>query len=138
MRKTTAKFAAATIILLIILTSCAPFGTSKAERVLRFETHLNESREYLYQNFLEAQTDDYAVIRDSDAVYTWDYWFPLVFPNTGTYTITITSDSDDSLQGTVDGPELFSGPKTIQFHLIRSGVYWYLEGLTLDGTKIID
>ena len=123
-------------ILLILVTffvSCAPFGTSKRERVLLFEADLNGSREYVYQNFLEEETVDYATIRDSDTAYTWDVWFPPDFPDTGTYTITLDSVFGNPLEGTVDGPDAFNGPQPIEFHFARSGVYWYLEGLNLAG-----
>ncbi len=116
-----------------IVTSCSPFGTSKRERVLRFEADLNGSREYVYQNFLEAETVDFATIRDSDTAYTWDDWFPPDFPGAGTYTITLDSVFGNPLEGTVDGPDVFGGPQPIEFYFARSGVYWYLEGLNLDG-----
>ena len=139
--KTGTKILDFILILLIftaILTSCAPFGTSKRDRVLRFEADLNESREYLYQNFLESETTQYATIRDSDTTYTWDEWFPVDFQQTGTYTITLDSLFGNPLDATVEGPDVFSGPKSIEFHFARSGVYWYLEGLTLEGSKIVD
>ena len=126
------------IALITILTSCAPFGTSKRDRVLRFEADLNGSREYLYQNFLEAETTQYATIRDSDTAYTWDGWFPVDFPDPGTYTISLDSLFGNPLDATVEGPGVFGGPKSAQFHFARSGVYWYLEGLTLEGSKIVD
>jgi len=121
-----------------VITSCAPFGTSKRDRVLRFEADLNSSREYLYQNFLEAETTQYDTIRDSDTAYTWDDWFPVEFLETGTYSITLDSMFGNPLDATVEGPAVFGGPKSMQFHFARSGVYWYLEGLTLDSTKIVD
>ena len=126
------------IALITIFTSCAPFGTSKRDRVLCFEADLNDSREYLYQNFLEAETTQYATIRDSDTAYTWDGWFPVGFPETGTYTISLESLFGNPLDATVSGPDVFSGPQSIQFHFARSGFYWYLEGLTLEGSKIVD
>jgi hypothetical protein len=121
-----------------VLASCAPFGTSKRDRVLLFEADLNGSREYLYQNFLEEETVDFATIRDSDTGSTWDFWFPLDFPEPGTYTITIDSIFGNPIEATIDGPDAFNGPQSIEFHLIRSGIYWYLEGLTLSGSKIVD
>ncbi len=120
-------------ILVMTITSCSPFGTSKKERVLRFEADLNGAREYGYQNFLEAETVEYATIRDSDTAYTWDFWFPLDFPEPGIYTITLDSVFGNPLEGTVDGPDVFSGPQPIEFYFARSGIYWYLEGLNLDG-----
>ena len=99
-----------TVIITVLFAGCAPFGTSKRDRVLRFEADLNESREYLYQNFLESETVQYATIRDSDTTYTWDEWFPVDFPQTGTYTITLDSFFGDPLDATVEGPEAFSGP----------------------------
>jgi hypothetical protein len=121
----------------VLFTSCAPFGTSKRERVLLFEADLNGSREYLYQNFLEEETVDYATIRDSDTGSTWDYWFPPDFPDGGTYTITLDSVFGNPLEGTVDGPDAFNGPKSIEFYIVRSGIYWYLEKLILDGNPPI-
>ena len=126
------------VLVALVLTSCAPFGTSKKDRVLLFEADLNGSREYLYQNFLEGETTDYATIRDSDPGATWDMWFPPDFPDNGIYTITIESVFGNPFEGTIDGPDEFGGPQSIYFHFARSGVYWYLEGLTLDGTKIVD
>ncbi len=126
------------LFFVISIAGCAPFGTSKRERVLRFEADLNGAREYLYQNFLEAETVDYATIRDSDTAYTWDEWFPPDFPEAGIYTITLDSVFGNPLEGTVDGPDVFNGPQPIQFHLTRSGVYWYLEKLILNGTSIVD
>ena len=121
------------LFFVISVAGCSPFGTSKRERVLRFEADLNGSREYVYQNFLEAETVDFATIRDSDTAYTWDDWFPPDFPETGTYTITLDSVFGNPLEGTVDGPDVFGGPQPIEFYFVRSGVYWYLEGLNLDG-----
>ena len=133
MTKTAIKISFAIIILLFMFVSCSPFGTSKKERVLRFEADLNGAREYVYQNFLEAETVEYATIRDSDTAYTWDEWFPLDFPEPGIYTITLDSVFGNPLEGTVDGPDVFSGPQPIEFYFARSGIYWYLEGLNLDG-----
>jgi hypothetical protein len=106
--------------------------------VLLFEADLNGSREYIYQNFLESETTDYTTIRDNDPATTWGVWFPVDFPDPGTYTITLDSVFGNPLEGTADGPEDFEGPKSIQFHFARSGIYWYLEALTLDGEKIVD
>ena len=141
MRRITNRTASILLIVVfaaIALASCAPFGTSKKDRVLRFEADLNGSREYAYQNFLEAETTDYAAIRDNDPGTTWDMWFPPDFPDPGTYSITLDTHIGNPLEGTIDGPAAFSGPQSIQFHFARSGVYWYLEGLTLGGSKIID
>jgi hypothetical protein len=131
-------FVPAFLLLTILLTSCAPFGTSKRDRVLRFEADLNSAREYLYQNFLEAETVQYDTIRDSDTAYTWDYWFPAEVLENDTYTITLDSLLGNPLEGTVEGPSEFGGPKSIGFYFARSGVYWYLEGLTLDGVAKVD
>jgi hypothetical protein len=121
-----------------VLASCAPFGTSKLERVDLFEADLNGNREYLYQNFLEAETIDYVSIRDDDIGTTWDYWFPPGVPEPGTYSIALDSIFGNPLEGTVDGPDDFSGPKSIQFYLTRAGIYWYLEKVVLNGSQIVD
>jgi hypothetical protein len=126
------------VFALAILTSCAPFGTSKRDRIRRFEADLNGDRKYLYQNFLESETTDYAKIRDDDIGTTWDDWFPPGFPDPGTYSISVDSLIGDPSDGTIDGPDDFGGPKSITFYFVRSGIYWYLEGLTLEGSKIID
>jgi hypothetical protein len=135
--KTTGKTLCCIILLVAaaLLTSCAPFGTSKRDRVLLFEADLNGAREYLYQNFLESETYNYATIRDSDVGTTWDMWFPPGFPIRGTYTISLDSHFGNPLDGTVEGPDVFGGPQSIQFHFVRSGVYWYLSELTLNGVK---
>ena len=138
MNRTNSTFTTALVVLATLLTSCAPFGTSKRDRVLLFEADLNDAREYLYQNFLESETNDYPTIRDSDIGTTWDMWFPPGFPIRGTYTVSLDSHFGNPLDGTVEGPDVFGGPQSIEFHFVRSGVYWYLEGLTLNGSKIVD
>lgn len=124
--------------LTVALTSCAPFGTSKAERVKLFEADLNGNREYLYQNFLEAETTDYAKIRDDDIGTTWDYWFPLGVPDPGIYSIALDTHIGNPLEGTVDGPDDFGGPKSIDFYFARAGIYQYLERVVLGGTEIVN
>ncbi len=124
--------------LAFLFSACAPFGTSKKERVELFEHDLNHCRQYLYQNFLEEETEDYGIIKNSDTTYTWDAWFPLSFPDGGTYTVTLDSRLGNPLEGTVDGPDEFEGPKSVEFYFARSGVYWYLEALSLDESKIVD
>ena len=118
-----------------LLTSCAPFGTSKRDRVLLFEADLNGSRDHLYQNFLESETYNYTVIRDDDPGTTWDMWFPQEFPDPGIYSITIDSVFGNPLEATVDGPDAFGGPKSIDFHFTRSGLYWYLTAIDLGGVE---
>lgn len=125
-------------VTLLLLAGCAPFGTSRSERVQRFEADLNYSRAFAYENFLESATVDYATIRDELPSETWDLWFPLDYPEGGTYTISIDSIFANPITATIDGPDAFAGPKQLRLHLVRSGVIWYLEGLTLDGTTIVD
>jgi hypothetical protein len=120
------------------LGGCSLFGTSKTERIARFEADLNGNRHYLYENFLPAETDDYALIRDSDLVYTWDKWFPLPYPEGGSYSITIEDSSGDPITATVEGPEIFDGPRSAAFYFVRSGLYWYLNRLDLGGGAIVD
>ena len=127
------KLFSLSLIIILGFTSCAPFGTSKRDRVLRFEADLNDSREYLYQNFLEGETTQYELIRDSSPGCTWDKCFPLGLPEGGTYTITLDTFIGNPLEATVAGPAVFAGPKPAEFHFTRSGVYWYLTGITLDG-----
>ena len=133
MAKTTIISTFLLIVLIAALTSCAPFGTSKRDRLLLFEADLNDSREYLYQNFLESETTQYSLIRDNDPGETWDVCFPVGFPDTGTYTITLDTFFGNPLGATVEGPGAFDGPKSAEFFFTRSGVYWYLTGITLDG-----
>jgi hypothetical protein len=38
----------------------------------------------------------------------------------------------------VDGPGVFSGPQPIEFYFARSGIYWYLEKLILNGDEKVD
>jgi len=109
------------------LLSCAPFGTSKKERVERFEIDLKESREYVYQNFLEAETDDYTTIRDSDTTYTWDDWFPLEVPAGSTYTISLDSAFGNPLVGTIDGPGVFEFRTLVPY--VKKYIPQYLAGL---------
>jgi hypothetical protein len=121
-----------------LLTACAPFGTSRRERVERFEADLNYNREFVYENFLESATSQYAQIRDDPPGATWDVWFPVPYPEGGNYYISIDNLFSNPIQATVDGPDIFDGPKSLQLHMVRSGVYWYLKGLTLEGDPIVD
>lgn len=123
---------------LLLLASCAPFGTSRRERVERFEADLNYNREFAYENFLENATTDYDTIRNQPPGATWDAWFPVPYPEGGRYSISIDSVFANPMQATVDGPDDFGGPKPLRLHMVRSGIYWYLEGLVLDGDPIVD
>lgn len=130
---------ALTIIgLLVSLSGCALFGTTRKERVLRFEVGLNESREYLYQEFYEAATADYELLESPDLSQTWDLWFPPEVPEPGTYTLSADDYSTDVIQATVTGPDTFGGPKPLELYLVRVGINWYLEKLVLDGDTIVD
>ena len=133
-----ATVAALAALTALVLAGCAPFGTSRSERVQRFEADLNYSRAFAYENFLESATVDYATIRDELPSETWDLWFPLDYPEGGTYSISIDTVFADPITATIDGPDAFGGPKQLKLQLVRAGVIWYLEGLTLDGTAIVD
>jgi hypothetical protein len=122
----------------LLLGGCALFGTSKTERVMRFETDLNENRQFAYQNFLESATTDYSLLANSDPVATWDQWFPPAeYPDDTLYTFTVEDTTSDSVTATVTGPAEFTG-NTLVFGMVRDGLYWYIERLTLDGTVIVD
>ena len=127
------------LIFLLLLASCALFGTSKTERVMRFETDLNENRSFAYQNFLESATTDYAKLAYQTLSVTWDFWFPPAeWPETTEYTITVEDVATDSVTATVTGPTDFGSAKTLVLGMVRVGIYWYLEKLTLDGAVIVD
>jgi hypothetical protein len=124
----------------ILLAGCSLFGTSQAERVMRFEYDLNHNRQYAYQNFLESATNDYVKLATQDPVYTWNRydWFPPAeWPETTEYTISVDDVSGETVQATVTGPSDFSGPQTLTFGMVRSGIYWYIEKLTLSGSGLI-
>lgn len=125
--------------LVLLLGGCALFGTSKAERVTLFENDLNGNRQFAYQNFLAAATADYSFIANTDPVATWDQWFPPAeYPDETPYAFTFEDTTTDSVTVTVTGPVGFGGPKTLVFGMVRDGLYWYIERLTLDGTVIVD
>jgi hypothetical protein len=42
------------------------------------------------------------------------------------------------VQATVFGPSDFGGSKSLTFGMVRSGLYWYIEKLTLEGSVIVD
>jgi hypothetical protein len=116
-----------------ILTGCAIFGTSKAERVMRLETDLNESRACAYQNF-DPAIADYLTLATQNPNYTWNVWFPPAeWPETTLYSITVEDTSADSLTATVDGPADFGGPRTLTVGLVRMGMDWYINRLELAG-----
>jgi hypothetical protein len=116
-----------------ILTGCAIFGTSKAERVMRLETDLNESRQFAYQNF-DPDIADYLTLATQNPIYTWNVWFPPAeWPEATLYSITVKDTSADSLTATVDGPVDFGGPRTLTVGLVRIGMDWYIDRLELSG-----
>ena len=115
------------------LSGCAIFGTSKAERVMRLETDLNESRQYAYQNF-DPSINDYLTLATQNPNYTWDVWFPPAeWPETTLYTISVEDTGTDSIRATVNGPTDFAGPRTLTVSLVRVGLEWYISGLELSG-----
>jgi len=115
------------------LSGCAIFGTSKAERVMRLETDLNESRQYAYQNF-DPSINDYLTLATQNPNYTWDDWFPPAeWPETTLYTISVEDTGTDSITATVNGPADFAGPRTLTVSLVRVGLEWYISGLELSG-----
>jgi len=116
-----------------VLGGCAIFGTSKAERVMRLETDLNESRQYAYQNF-DPSINDYLTLATQNPNYTWDVWFPPAeWPETTLYTISVEDTGTDSITATVNGPADFAGPRTLTVSLVRVGLEWYISGLELSG-----
>jgi hypothetical protein len=118
----------------LLLAGCAPFGTSQAERAARLEYDLNHSRRYAYQNFLQSATTDYVTLATQNPIYTWDKWFPPAeWPETTEYTISVDDVSGGTVQATVSGPSDFGGSKSLTFGMVRSGLYWYIEKLTLEG-----
>lgn len=108
---------------------------------MRFETGLNQNREYLYMDFYESRTADYTLLQTTPVGETWDDWFPPDYPDPGTYTVTFVSKLPGSAEGalaTVSGPDPFGGPKNLELHMVRVGLDWYLERLVLDGATIVD
>ena len=121
------------IALAIALIACAPFGTSKAERVARLETDLNESRQFAYQNFDPLTTTDYLTLATQNPNYTWDQWFPLEASDTTKYVLEVQDVGSDSLEARVTGPVDFAGPRTLTVGLVRIGLEWYINRLELSG-----
>jgi hypothetical protein len=134
MKATLAALAvAAALVAAAALSGCALFGTSKAERVLRFQTDLNESRQYAYQNF-DPAIGDYLSLSTQNPNYTWDEWFPPAdWPDTTQYRITVQDTAGDSLTATVEGPVDFGGPRTLTIGVVRLGLDWYINRLELSG-----
>ncbi len=118
----------------LLLGGCAPFGTSQAERAARFEYDLNHNRSFAYQNFLPSATTAYNDLVGLPLTETWNQWFPPAdWPETTEYTISVDDVSGETVQATVSGPSDFAGPKSLTFGMVRSGLYWYIEKLTLEG-----
>jgi hypothetical protein len=120
----------------IALSSCAPFGTSKAERVARLEFDLNggyQSRQYAYQNFDPDTTTDYVDLATLPPSQTWDDWFPLEALDTVKYSLEIQDISSDSVKVRVTGPAAFEGPRTLDIDMVRIGLEWYINRLQLSG-----
>jgi hypothetical protein len=122
---------------MLALASCAPFGTSKAERVARLEFDLNggvQSRQYAYQNFDPATTADYVDLATRPPSQTWDDWFPPTeWPETAEYVLEVQDVGSDSLTARVTGPADFEGPRTLTVGLVRVGMEWYINRLDLSG-----
>jgi hypothetical protein len=126
-------------IISLLIAGCALFGTSQAERAARFEYDLNHNRRDAYQNFLQSATTDYVTLATQNPIYTWNVWFPPAeYPETTEYTISVDEVSGETVKATVSGPLDFTGPKSLTFGMVRSGIYWYIEKLTLDGSVIVD
>ena len=126
------------VVLLSALAGCSLVGTTRKERVLRFEVGLNDNRKYLYMDFYEPLTTDYALLRDSDVGTTWDVWFPPGYPEPGTYTLTVDDYSVDVIEAVVTGPDDSADPMALELHLTRVGLEWYIDKLVLDGATIVD
>jgi hypothetical protein len=129
--------AVAVLAVLLALSSCAPFGTSKAERVMRLEFDLNGgqvSRQYAYQNFDPATTVVYSDLAALPPSQTWDDWFPPAeMSDTTKYVLEVQDTSPDSASVRVTGPVDFSGPRTLTVGLVRIGLEWYINRLDLSG-----
>ena len=122
------------VLLPLALASCAPFGTSKTERGMRLETHLNESRQYAYQNFDPATTADYTDLATLPPSQPWDDWFPPAEMSDTTKSVLAVQDpSPDSASVRVTGPVDFAGPRTLTVGLVRIGLEWYINRLDLSG-----
>jgi len=127
------------LFLSLLLGGCAPFGTSQAERAARFEYDLNHNRHFAYQNFLPSATTAYNDLVGLPLTQTWNFWFPPAeYPETTEYTIVVDNVSGGTAQATVSGPSDFGGSKSLTFGMVRSGLYWYIEKLTLEGSVIVD
>ena len=123
------------VLLPLALASCAPFGTSKAERVARLEADLNDSqsRQYAYQNF-DPSIADYADLAGWPPSQTWDDWFPPAeMSDTTKYILEVQDTSPDSASVRVTGPVDFAGPRTLTVGLVRIGLEWYINRLDLSG-----
>jgi hypothetical protein len=117
----------------VAISGCAIFGTSKTERVARFETDLNENRQFAYQNF-DPAIADYVTLATQSPNYTWDQWFPSAeWPDTTKYVIEVQDVGSDSIKARVTGPAEFLGPRTLTVGLVRLGLEWYINRLELSG-----
>lgn len=124
----------------LALTACAPFGTSKAERVMRLEFDLNggqQSRQYAYQNFDPATTADYTDLATLPPSQTWNDWFPPAeMSDTTEYVLEVQDVGSDSVRARVTGPVDFQ-PQTLTVGLVRIGLEWYINRLELSTTGLI-
>ena len=99
----------------------------------RFERDLNESRDYIHQNFVSTIAD-YTAIKTP--LNTWDDWF---VEGAEDYSITEIVATDDTVTAVIDGPEAFGGPKVIVFKMVRMAPFdWYIVELELDGANLVD
>jgi len=134
----TIRAALAALATAAVLTACAPFGTSKAERVMRLENDLNESRQYAYQNFDPATTVDYTDLATLPPSQTWDDWFPPTeMSDTTKYVLEVQDVDSDSVRARVTGPVDFPGPQTLTVGLVRIRLEWYINRLELSTTGLI-
>ncbi len=126
-----------TIIASLALAACAPFGTSKAERVARLEFDLNggqQSRQYAYQNFDPNTTTDYNYLATQNPNQTWDLWFPPgELSDTTQYVLEVQDTDSDSARVRVTGPVDFGAARTLTVGLVRIGLEWYINRLELSG-----
>lgn len=125
------------LLLLAVVFGCS-FGVTIQGRIDQFLEDLNAaSRDQLYLN-LDPSLVDYDALKDP--AY-WDGWFPLVSGGTDYFLTSQVIDNPGgtiaTVTATIDGPIGFSGPFPIVIGLVKVGLDWMIETITLDVDAVV-
>jgi hypothetical protein len=128
-------------ILALFLSGCEPQGVTIMDRLSAFGANLNKSdRTGIQLNFSKGDTQDYASI--SSAAWWTANGFPVPTDDTHIYSIVVIDYVDpDNVTATMYGAPGFNGTNppiaSAVFVMVKDGADWFIRGVSLDGTVVI-